>query len=136
MKHLLIILSILILANPLIAFEEWGPSLGKIPNLECSVIQTSYIDGTGVEKFSVENYDENWSDKKYFINNGDLSISDSSIKYRYGVILYNKMGDYYKSGLEHSGLYYLNFVDDFGKGRFVHLDKYQVVVYRVSCKDL
>ena len=25
---------------------------------------------------------------------------------------------------------------DFGKGRFVHLDKYQVVVYRVSCKDL
>ena len=46
------------------------------------------------------------------------------------------MGDYYKSGLEHSGLYYLNFVDDFGKGRFVHLDKYQVVVYRVSCKDL
>ena len=77
------------MANRLIAFEEWGPSLGKIPNLECSVIQTSYIDGTGVEKFRVENFDENWSDKKYFIKNGDFSISDSSIKYRYGVILYN-----------------------------------------------
>ena len=136
MKHLLIILSILILANPLIAFEEWGPSLGKIPNLECSVIQTSYIDGTGVGKFRIENYDENWSDKKYFIKNGDLSISSGSRKYRYGEIFYNEMGDYYNSGIEYSGLYYLYFVDDYEKGRFVHLDKYQVVVFRVSCRDL
>ena len=136
LKHLLIILSILVLANPLIAFEEWEPSLGKIPNLECSVLQTINVNGSGVGEFSVENYGENWSDKKYFIKNGDLSISDGYRKYRYGVILYNEMGNYYKSGIEYSGLYYLYFVDDYEKGRFVHLDKYQVVVFRVSCRDL
>jgi hypothetical protein len=46
------------------------------------------------------------------------------------------MGNYYKSGIEYSGLYYLYFGDDYKKGRFVHLDKYEVVVYRVSCKNL
>jgi len=138
MKHLLILISIFILTNPLIVFGEWEPSLGKIPNLECSVKQTIDIKSWdfGKGEFSVENYGENWSDKKYFIKNGDFSISDGSRKHRYGVILYNEMGNYYKSGIEYSGLYYLYFVDDYEKGRFVHLDKYQVVVFRVSCRDL
>ena len=72
---------------------------------------------------------------KYFITNGDFSIFDGSRKYRYGAISYNEMGNYYKSGIEYSGLYYLYFVDDYKKGRFVHLDKYEVIVYRVSCID-
>ena len=75
MKHLLIILSIIIMTNPLLVFAGWESSVGKIPNLECSVIQTSYIQGTGVGEFSVENYGENWSDKKYFIKNADFSKS-------------------------------------------------------------
>ena len=136
MKHQLILISILILINPLLVFAGWESSVGKIPNLECSVIQTSYIQGTGVGEFSVENYGENWSDKKYFIKNADFSIFDGSRKYRYGGISYNEMGNYYKSGIEYSGLYYLYFGDDYKKGRFVHLDKYEVVVYRVSCKYL
>ena len=138
MKHLLILISIFILTNPLIVFGEWEPSLGKIPNLECKVIQTIDIKSWdfGKGEFSVENYGENWSDKKYFIKNGDLSIFNDSRKSRYGGILYNEMGNYYKSGIEESGLYYLYFGDDFKIGKFVHLDKYEVVVYRVSCKYL
>ena len=138
MKHQLILISIFILTNPLIVFGEWEPSLGKIPNLECSVKQTIDIKSWdfGKGEFSVENYGENWSDKKYFIKNGDLSIFNDSRKSRYGGILYNEMGNYYKSGIEESGLYYLYFGDDFKIGKFVHLDKYEVVVYRVSCKYL
>ena len=45
-------------------------------------------------------------------------------------------GNYYKSGIEESGLYYLYFGDDYEIGKFVHLDRYEVVVYRVSCKNL
>jgi len=138
MKHLLILISIFILTNPLIVFGEWEPSLGKIPNLECSVKQTIDIKSWdfGKGEFSVENYGENWSDKKYFIKNGDLSIFNDSRKSRYGGILYNEMGNYYKSGIEESGLYYLYFGDDFKIGKFVHLDRDEVVVYRVSCKNL
>ena len=69
-------------------------------------------------------------------HNGDFSIFDGSSEYKYGGILYNEMGNYYKSGIEESGLYYLYFGDDFKIGKFVHLDKYEVVVYRVSCKYL
>ena len=138
MKHLLILISIFILTNPLIVFGEWEPSLGKIPNLECSVIQTIDIKSWdfGKGEFSVENYGENWSSRKYFIKNGDLSIFNDSRKSRYGGILYNEMGNYYKSGIEESGLYYLYFGDDFKIGKFVHLDRDEVVVYRVSCKYL
>ena len=138
MKHLLILISIFILTNPLIVFGEWEPSLGKIPNLECKVIQTIDIKSWdfGKGEFSVENYGENWSDKKYFIKNGDLSIFNDSRKSRYGEILYNLYGNYYKAGIEESGLYYLYFGDDYEIGKFVHLDRYEVVVYRVSCKNL
>ena len=139
MKHLLIILSIIIMTNPLLVFAGWESSVGKIPNLECRVIQTIYIESRNIGKgeFSVENYGENWSSKKYFIKNGDLSISDDSRKYRYGEILYNDMGgNYYKSGIEESGLYYLYFGDDYEIGKFVHLDRDEVVVYRASCKYL
>ena len=95
-------------------------------------------DASAKGEYSVDNYGENWSSKKYFIKDGDLSIFDDSRKtpYRYEGILYNEMGNYYKSGIEYSGLYYLYFGDDYKKGRFVHLDKYEVVVYRVSCKYL
>ena len=138
MRYLFIFLSILILTNPLLVFGGWESSVGKIPNLECKVIQTIDIKSWdfGKGEFSVENYGENWSDKKYFIKNGDLSIFNDSRKSRYGGILYNEMGNYYKSGIEESGLYYLYFGDDFKIGKFVHLDKYEVVVYRVSCKYL
>ena len=138
MRYLFIFLSILILTSPLLVFGGWESSVGKIPNLECRVIQTIYIESNNIGKgeFSVENYGKNWSDKKYFIKNGDLSIFNDSRKSRYGGILYNEMGNYYKSGIEESGLYYLYFGDDFKIGKFVHLDKYEVVVYRVSCKYL
>ena len=139
MRHLFIFLSILILTNPLLVFGGWESSVGKIPNLECRVMQTIHIESWNIGKgeFSVENYGENWSSKKYFIKDGDLSIFDDSRKtpYRYGGILYNEMGNYYKSGIEESGLYYLYFEENFEIGKFVHLDKYEVVVYRVSCKD-
>ena len=127
------------MTNPLLVFAGWESSVGKIPNLECRVIQTIHIESWNIGKgeFSVENYGENWSSKKYFIKNGDLSIFDDSRKYRYGEILYNDMGgNYYKSGIEDSGLYYLYFGDDYEIGKFVHLDRYEVVVYRVSCKNL
>ena len=58
MKHQLILISILILINPLLVFARWESSVGKIPNLECKVIQTIDIKSWdfGKGEFSVENY--------------------------------------------------------------------------------
>ena len=78
MRYLYIFLSILILTNPLFVFGGWESSVGNIPNLECRVIQTIWMnsDASAKGEYSVDNYGENWSSKKYFIKDGDLSIFD------------------------------------------------------------
>ena len=70
MRHLFIFLSILILTNPLLVFGGWESSVGKIPNLECRVIQTIWINSYASAKveYSVGNYGEDWSSKKKLLN--------------------------------------------------------------------